>query len=245
MPDDRAESAQEFTCAVAETLTRTAGDVLMGVYLHGSAVLGDWTAGASDVDVLVIVADDPSKESADRMANALGAELTCPGIGLEASVVTAAAAAHPRAPWPFVVHVTTAPEDFKTVRGRPGHGDPDLILHYAVARARGWAALGPEPQTLIGAVPDDVVLNQLTRELRWAIEHADATYAVLNACRALRFRDERVLCAKTAGGDWALERRIAPALVQRAIDDRRLGASRPLDPATVEWVMSVAADLET
>jgi hypothetical protein len=129
------------------------------------------------------------------------------------------------------------------VWGTPGRGDADLILHYAVAREHGWAAYGSESQSVVGAIPESIVTNQLARELRWAVDHAVSSYAILNACRALRYRDERVLCSKTDGGKWALARRIQPVLVQGALDERRLGVSSPISEAAAAWVLIVAADL--
>jgi hypothetical protein len=184
-----------------------------------------------------------SPHVAERVAAVLAAGRGCPGVGLEASVVEAGAAAAPAAPWPFVVHVSTAPDDRRTVWGEPGRGDLDLILHYAVVRQNGWAAYGPQPQTVVGAIPEGIIVSQLARELRWAVDHADASYAILNACRALRYREERTFCSKTDGGSWALDRRIQPGLVQRALDARRAGVPSPVTEAVTEWVLAVAGDL--
>jgi streptomycin 3"-adenylyltransferase len=234
---------REFTSGLADALANAAADDLVGVYLHGSAVLGDWRAPASDVDVLVVVEAGMAPNTAERVAEVLGADRECPGTGLEASVVEARAASEPTAPWPFVVHAATTHNDRKVVWGTPGAGDVDLILHYAVARSHGWAAYGPEPRLVVGAIPDDVVGIQLAEELRWAVERAGASYAVLNACRALRFHETGTLCSKTDGGNWARARGIQPALVQGALDDRRLGVSAPMTKAATEWVLAVAADI--
>ena len=117
----------------------------------------------------------PTRSASDR---------SMPASGLEASVVARTAAASPAPPWPFFVHVTTAPKDPKVVSGRTQSGDPDLILHYAVARERGWSATGPPPVELFGSIPTSIVLQQIADELRWAASNASASYAVLNACRA-------------------------------------------------------------
>jgi predicted nucleotidyltransferase len=234
---------RDFTSELADALAKAAADDLVGVYLHGSAVLGDWSAPASDVDVLVVVEDGVTSSTARRLAEVLSSVGECPGAGLEASVVEAGAASAPTAPWPFVVHATTTHNDRKVVWGTPGAGDVDLILHYALARSHGWAAYGPEPRLVVGAVPDDTVATQLAEELRWAVEHAGASYAILNACRAVRFRDTGTLCSKTDGGNWARARGIQPELVHGALDDRRLGVSAPMTKAATEWVLAVAADV--
>jgi Aminoglycoside adenylyltransferase, C-terminal domain/Nucleotidyltransferase domain len=241
---DDAELVREFTGTLADALARFADDSLLGVYVHGSAVLGDWRADVSDVDVLVVARSEVATATAERLAAVLSAERACPGVGLEATIVSADAAAAPAAPWPFVVHVTTAPHDRKTVWGKVADGDTDLILHYAVTRALGWTAVGLDPKTLIGPVADSIVLRQLADELRWGIRHASESYAILNACRALRFRDERVLCSKTDGGEWALARGIEPALVRRALHARRNGESSPAGANAAAWVTEVCSDLD-
>ena len=236
---------RDFTRALADALAHVAPDSLVGVYLHGSAVLGDWSPDVSDVDVLVIARTGITTIVTERLAAVLVTDRDCPGVGLEVSIVEADAAAVPDAPWPFVVHVTTAPHDRKTVWGISSVGDADLILHYAVTRAFGWAAIGPSPEVIVGAISEQVVLRQLARELRWATDRASESYAVLNACRALRYRDERVICSKTEGGEWALAHDFEPDLVRRALDDRRRGRSSPIAANAAAWVASVAIDLDT
>jgi hypothetical protein len=147
VPDDPAEPASDFAREVTRALTAAAGHVVLGVYLHGSAVLGDWSPGTSDVDILVIVEDGLSRPDTDRIHAALCADRVCAGAGLEASVVLADAAAAPASPWPFVLHATGAPDHCQVVWGRSDGGDPDLILHYAVAREFGRAMHGPSPRT--------------------------------------------------------------------------------------------------
>jgi hypothetical protein len=235
---------RDFTHTLADALAHVARDSLVGVYLHGSAVLGDWRPDASDVDVLVIARTGITTIVAERLAAVLATDRDCPGVGLEASIVEADAAAVPAAPWPFVVHVTTAPHNRKTVWGTPSVGDVDLILHYAVTRAFGWAAIGPSPETIVGAISERVVFRQLADELRWGIDHASESYAILNACRALRYRDERVLCSKTDGGEWALVHDVEPAFVRRALDARGRGVSSPTTRDAAAWVTKVAAELD-
>jgi streptomycin 3"-adenylyltransferase len=236
-------SVHHFADELAGELADVAADAVVGVYVHGSAVLGDWLPGRSDVDLLIVVTDALPNGVAKQLAAVLAAERDCPGTGVEASVVAAGAASVPRAPYPFIVHITTAPHDRKTVFGVADAGDADLILHYAVTRDAGWSALGPRPETVVGAIPDHVVLTQLAAELRWAVTHADESYAVLNACRALRYREEGVLCSKSDGGAWALSREIEPALVRHALEDRRRGLAAAVTAHAAEWTLTIAAEI--
>ncbi len=206
-------------------------------------MLGDFVPASSDLDVLIVVDDDVDDAVLERITAVLASDRQMVASGLEASVVARSAAASPATPWPFLVHVTTAPEDRKVVSGRTQSGDPDLILHYAVARERGWSAAGPLPVELFGSLATGTVLAQIVDELRWAASNASASYAVLNACRALWFSLEGRICSKSQGGEWALTRGIEPELVAHALADRAQGTSSAQQPEAQRWVLAVADDI--
>jgi Domain of unknown function (DUF4111)/Nucleotidyltransferase domain len=181
------------------------GDALVGIYPHGSLVLGGWRAGRSDVDVLVVVDRPLSSAEQSLLAEAWSADaLPCPGVGLELSVVTRDAAARPQPRPPFELHVTTAPQDRKVVDGHGHPGDPDLVLHFALCRA-----LGHE---VFAHVPHGLVMARLADELTWAVGHAPPEYAVLNACRAWRYAADGSFVSKIDGGRWAQGRLPEPEL---------------------------------
>ena len=240
--DERAEAVAR---RVTGALLDVAGPAVVGVYVHGSAVLADFVPGVSDLDLLVTVADGTERAALDRIVRTLSTSSAAPAIGLEASVVSRAAASCPQSPWPFDAHVTNGPRDPKVVYGAGHPGDPDLILHYAVTRDHGWAAAGPDARALIGAIDRPTIVRQLVDELLWATTDAPPEYAVLNACRALRYVDDGVLCSKTDGGQWALDAGIEPGLVEPALRARRGESAADIDRTAVrDWVRSVAARLD-
>ena len=224
--DSSAEPAGSVL-AYARTLTgqliTVSGGLLQAAYLHGSAALGGWMPGRSDVDMLFVTAD---------------------GIG---SVVTVAQARQPAPPWPFVLHVAAGPgKPDRTVQpGSQSPGDPDLLMHYAVCRAAGRPVCGPPAAELIGAVPRRVILDYLAGELCWGIEHAPEAYAVLNACRALIYLTDRQIVSKVAGGEAALRRGAGPAeVIQRALAQHQ-GSEPDRPPASdaVSFVLATTATL--
>jgi hypothetical protein len=125
--------------AYARTLTgrlmTVSGGLLQAAYLHGSAALGGWVPGRSDVDMLFVIGDGIDGVAVERMSQALcEAAGQCPGRELECSVVTVAQAGQPAPPWPFVLHVAAGPgQPGRVVRpGGQSPGDPDLLMHCRV-----------------------------------------------------------------------------------------------------------------
>jgi Domain of unknown function (DUF4111)/Nucleotidyltransferase domain len=241
------ESVADYARLVGRAASAAADDHLIAVYLHGSAVLGGWTPDRSDVDILVVAGDEIDVSSLRRVGLALaGTAGSCPGRkGLETSVVLAREAAAPQPPWPFLLHVTTEGGDPAVVRGADSPGDPDLLMHYAVCRAAGWAVHGPPARARIGPVPREVILAYLADEAGWGLENAPEAYAVLNACRATVFLTDGQIVSKVAGGQIALRRGLVPAaLIERALAQQEGLApeTRPA-PDAVEFVRATAATL--
>ena len=144
---------RESVTFVDRIVRASLGGRRVSTYVHGSLALGGFNPLRSDVDVLVVVADDPPLETA--VLQHLGNHLTAvPNVarGLELSIVTESAARQPSAPWPFLLHVTTAPTDTKVVIGVDRDGDPDLLMHYTVALAAGIVVRGQPPAVTIGPV---------------------------------------------------------------------------------------------
>jgi predicted nucleotidyltransferase len=98
---------------IAAELAEVANGRLVAVYLHGSAVLGGWVPDRSDVDMLVVAADEIGETTQDSMVHAIISvqvdrpQERRPTPKLETTIVTAAAARKPGPPWPFLRHVVT------------------------------------------------------------------------------------------------------------------------------------------
>jgi hypothetical protein len=240
------DSVVAYARLVTRTVVAAAGDQLRAVYLHGSAVLGGWTPDRSDVDLLLVADDQIGTAALERVGLALAdTAAACPARkGLESSVVLAGEAAAPRPPWPFLLHVT-AEGGMRIVHGADSPGDPDLLMHYTVCRAAGWAVHGPQPREQIGPVPRELVLGYLADEAGWGLENAPEAYAVLNACRALAFLANGQIVSKVEGGEVALRRGLGPAaVIERALAQQQgLAPERRPAPDAVEFVGAVAATL--
>jgi streptomycin 3"-adenylyltransferase len=221
-------SAARYLEALTAEVAAVLGKRLVGVYAHGSLLLGGYLPTRSDIDVLVVVEDCLTPEEQADLAARLSEEaLPCPAVGLELSVVLRSVAATPTARPAFELHVTTAPQDRKVVDGHGHPGDLDLVLHFAVCHALGY---GPFVE-----VPPSRVLGQVADELGWAAEHNPSEYAVLNACRAWRYAVDGALVSKVDGGRW-VERRLTGSertLVRAALALQSGAETTPLDPDIV------------
>jgi hypothetical protein len=244
-------SVLAYAQLVAAELIPASGGLLRAVYLHGSAALGGWQAGRSDVDMLLITDDATGTGTQGKITSALVATAgVCPGRGLEASVVGSAQARAPAPPWPFLLHVVTGPAEpggCSVVPGAQQDGDRDLLMHYAVCRSAGWAVHGPPPAELIGEIPRQLILGYLSDEMEWGLEHSSEAYAVLNACRAAVYRSEDQIVSKIAGGEAALRHCAGPtAVIGRALAQQRGQApGQPPQPDAAEFVRATAAALRS
>jgi Domain of unknown function (DUF4111)/Nucleotidyltransferase domain len=235
---------------IAANLAAVADGRLVAVYLHGSVVLGGWVPRRSDVDVLVVAADDTDDRTADAMAHAIVRasrerlpDRCMPSV--ESSIVTTAAAREPRPPWPFLRHVATDTGGAANVVDAEVAGDRDLLMHYVACRMAGHSVVGPPPADLIGPIARADILAYHADELSWGLANAPERYAVLNACRAMLYLTHGAFVSKIAGGEAALQRRIGPPdVITRALAQQR-GTQPDQRPAAdaIAFVEAAAAML--
>lgn len=226
---------------LVERLHSICGTNLTGVYLHGSAALGGWTAAKSDVDVLAVVSRSPGAGAKALVAATLTEDApAAPGAGLEFSLVTASSLKRVGVRPPFELHVATGP-DAKVVDGDGHPGDADLVLHYAVCRERGVALFGPPAEEVFPEVSGEMVLSGLGAELAWAGREAPVRYQVLNAFRAWAYAEDGVLLSKLEAVDWARERGRFASLAEAAWA-AQAGGAEPEDADDVPRLLQAAME---
>jgi hypothetical protein len=131
--------------------------------------------------------------------------------------------------------VNTHEEPF-VVDGSDRPGDQDLVIHFAMVRARGRALIGPQPGELFPEPVRDSLIQAFLGDIRWAKEGAAAweshdmpelasmAYQVLNEARCWRYLESGELGSKVEGAAW-LERR-DPDPDTRALLDAALAYQR-------------------
>jgi Domain of unknown function (DUF4111) len=235
-------AARGYADALAGELRDALGPALIGVYLHGSAALGDYDAARSDIDILAVCAAPLAAGERARLGAALGREgLACPAsAGLEFSLVTQAAARDPARAPSYELHGW---DEHGRVRPGGDRGDPDLPLHYAVLRQVGLVVWGPPPSDVLREVPRVELVGVVGDELDWTVANATPSTQVLTACRAWALCADGRFRSKRDAAEWAL-RQQAPAVVAEVLADHRRATDSHPDPrAVADFVGSVRTRL--
>lgn len=188
-------------------------DDLVGIYLHGSAVMGCFHPGKSDIDLIVVVGHplpDPVKRAYLDMVveyNASG-----PAKGIEMSIVRREVCRPFVYPTPFELHFsaahlkryTEAPDAF--IHEMNGE-DKDLAAHFTVLNHRGKCLYGAPVKEVFAEVPGGDYMDSIRCDVSEALGHIteDTMYLTLNLARVLAYKEEGLVLSKKEGGEWALE----------------------------------------
>jgi hypothetical protein len=178
--------AEPVAGRLADAIAATVGPDLVGLVLHGSAVLGDFAPGRSDLDLLAALRSDPDERVRARL-----------GV-----LHDRFAGEHPawagRIEVEYVALDLLAGVDASRLFARISPGEPLHLVpatdHYLLNRAAardGVALIGPAPATLVPEVPPATVRAVVRRHVEqwpeWVREEESAgflAYAVLTLCRA-------------------------------------------------------------
>ena len=188
-------------------------DNLVGVYLHGSLVMGCFNPQKSDID-LIIVVDKPISVSIKRayldmvvLFNALG-----PTKGIEMSIVRREVCKPFVYPTPFELHFSAGyldwykddPDDY--IREMNGT-DKDLAAHFTIINKRGRCLYGAPIEDVFAEVPSSDYMDSIWFDVEGAAEEITEypMYLTLNLARVLAYKKEGLVLSKKEGGTWALE----------------------------------------
>ncbi len=189
------------------------GENLVGVYLHGSAVMGCFNPAKSDLDFIVVIAHpmpDETKRAYMDMILSLNAD--APAKGIEMSIVLRSVCKPFVYPTPFELHFSERhikwysenPTDY--VQKMNGT-DKDLAAHFTVIRERGKCLCGAPVSVVFAKVPVADYMDSLWEDIYDAPDEIanNTMYLVLNLARVLAYKKEGLILSKKEGGEWALK----------------------------------------
>ena len=207
------------------------GDHFVGMYLDGSLTSGDFD-GASDIDFVVVTADEISKDTflaLQAMHDRIATMDTAWAIQLEGSYLSQRALRHYDPAYTWYPNI----ERGEGERLKMVSHDETWDVHRYVLRERGIAITGPALETLVDPVAPAQLRQAMQKVLLgWAASFLDnpaplksrgyQSYTVLTLCRILYTLQNGTVVSKPVAAEWAQET-IGPQwtpLIERAWEGR-------------------------
>ncbi len=193
---------------IIEKYKNLLGENLIGIYLHGSLVMGCFNSESSDIDFLVVVRDKLSFNIKRQLIDIL-IDLSdfAPKKGFEVSVILEKYSNNFVYPTPFELHYSNEYKE-RYIRDKEflchNGGDADLAAHITIINKRGRCLYGKEIEEVFGEVPEKYYINSILNDVENAIDEIveNPVYIILNLCRILYYLKERVVSSKHEGGSW-------------------------------------------
>ena len=186
-------------------------DNLVGIYLHGSAVMGCYNPAKSDLDFIVVV-KEPMKDADKRSFMDMVVELNSkgPAKGIEMSIVRQCDCMPFSYPTPFELHFSVAhldwyrndPEDYiSKMKGE----DKDLAAHFTIINHRGKCLNGALIKETFADVPVEDYIDSIWNDIADAEDEImdNPMYIILNLTRVLAYLKDGLVLSKKEGGEWA------------------------------------------
>ncbi len=220
-------------------------DNLVGVYLHGSAVMGCYNPAKSDIDLIVVVKDSID-DSVKRTFMDMVVELNGkgPAKGIEMSIVKQGVCNPFAYPTPFELHFSVAhldwygkdPDDYVSkMKGE----DKDLAAHFTIINHRGKCLYGASIKDIFADVPVQDYIDSIWNDIADAEEEItdNPMYIILNLARVLAYIKDGLVLSKKEGGEWAINN--LPERYTSLIQD---AMSEYADNAVILYDMDFAKD---
>lgn len=182
---------------------------LVGVYLFGSLVMGDFDPDTSDIDLLIATTELINQTEFDalhRMQQALVAQRPEWDNRLELIYLSLHA---------LKTFKTEASTIAITSPGEPFHfiqAGSDWLVNWYIVREKGITLYGPPPASIIEPVSFAEFVTVIKDHLTWWREWLNTSdqanrgsqaYAILTMCRALYLMQNREQASKLRAAQWA------------------------------------------
>lgn len=199
------------------------GEKLVGLYLYGSLVTGDFDRDISDIDLLAVTAselDGQEFDQLDRMHTKFASGHPLWNDRIEIAYLSATALATFRSQSSTIAIISP---------GEPFHlkeAGKDWLINWWVVRSYGVALFGPEPTAVIAPISQEEFLRAVQEQVQaWGsyITHTRQSrpyqaYAILTLCRALYAVTNGEQVSKKRAALWVAEHFPAwSALIRNAL----------------------------
>jgi hypothetical protein len=243
--DSQIKEYKKFIGSFVQKNQLILGDNLVGVYLHGSAVMGCFHPKKSDLDFIIVIQHDLNAAVKRQYMDMVVAQnshdaIIAPAKGIELSIVKESVCRPFVYPTPFVLHFSVAhlnwyqtnPSDYiKKMNGT----DKDLAAHFTILYHRGMTLWGKEIPEVFAEVDATYYFDSIWNDIENAEEEIteNPMYITLNLCRVLAYQKEQLILSKLEGGTWGLAnlpQKYAP-LIADALKDYTIDRTMKLNAA--------------
>lgn len=239
---------EHLLTGMTEALSSRLGDALASLYLYGSAAVGDFHPGWSDIDVLCLT-DRPLPEAAAASLVTLRQELVEttgePGYrSFEGAVTSLPEFLSGR--YARVVYWGTSGERLTSTYDFDAFSRVSLLRYGKLLAGRETRQMMMPPSM---AELRDAVARHLAGIRRCAAETGPTLYSagwLLDIARCLYTLRTGDILPKTEAGAWALREGLCPVpeALERALTIRRNPMVYRDDPATLAWLSRLGPDVQ-
>ncbi|WP_405107286.1 DUF4111 domain-containing protein [Micromonospora sp. NBC_01405] len=229
---------------LADLFADSIGADARSVILHGSLSAGDFRAGSSDIDLLIVIEGGLSDAQSMVLERLVRQADVGSAAGIDLHVITAEIASAPNRTPALELYIgryDRSSTGFEVERRVAA--SPDLPAELSMARADGRALKGAPPREVIAPVPPDWIVD---RGRHWLMtwrsltdDTENAAFMVLTACRIWRFAVENVHCSKAQAARWALDRDPSLTVVRQVVQQYEQ------DPTAIVGEQGIARLIDT
>ncbi len=184
------------------------GEKLVGLYLYGSLVTGDFDNGSSDIDLIAALSsdiDDREFNHLQKMHNDFANKHTQWDDRIEVCYISVAALRTVKSHTSIVANISP---------GEPFHrkgARKDWLIDWYVVREKGITLFGPSPKTLIEPISKEEFMQAVQEQMKawgeWVYDmhkRKEQAYAILTMCRVLYAYKNGEQVSKKQAALWAM-----------------------------------------
>jgi len=198
------------------------GQKLVGLYLYGSLVTGDFDPECSDIDLVAALSSDIDEQECDqlrKMHNDFAQQHRQWDDRIEVVYLSANALQTYRSQISQIAVIS--PGESLYVR----EAGSDWLLNWYIVREKGMTLFGPSPKLLIDPISQEEVLSTTREEakswrewIKYTRRRGAQAFAILTMCRAFYTLKEGGVVSKKRAATWAeKEWPEWSSLIQRAL----------------------------
>ncbi|MBX0356081.1 aminoglycoside adenylyltransferase domain-containing protein [Halobacillus sp. Nhm2S1] len=195
-----------FLVECTEKFHEIIGENLVGVYLHGSLVLGGFVPEQSDVDLIVVTEHPMTRKDSEQVTGFLLEKSGSP-FPIEISIMNQQQLNHWQHPSPYDYHYSEAWRE-RFLNGEVIYSnhydktDRDLAAHLTILSHKGCVLFGKPITEVFPSISEkdylDSILNDYEDCLEEVLDHP--VYAVLNILRVYLYLEEGKIYSKDEAG---------------------------------------------